>query len=191
MRILNRSLKTLSLAVLAGACLPGVALAHPGHGFSDNLVEGLVHPLGGLDHLLMLVAIGAWAALLQPAGRIVVAACLALFVGIGALLPVGNGILVEAAIALTVIGAGTLLALGRRWPLWATSALGAVFALVHGFAHGAEGPAAGAYVIGLMLATGAAAWLVSTVTARLQPQKLWLRVTGIASAALGVAALAG
>jgi urease accessory protein len=191
MRNRNRFVKTLATAAVLSFCVPGAALAHPGHAFGDNLVEGLLHPLTGLDHVLMLLAVSAWAALLRPAGRVLVAACLAVAVGIGALLPVGSGMLVESAIALTVVGAGILLAMGRRWPVWATSAVAAVFALVHGFAHGAEGPASGAYVGGLVLATGAAALLVSNLTALVRPRLLWLRSAGVASAALGVATLAG
>ncbi|MFO7326212.1 MAG: HupE/UreJ family protein [Pseudomonadota bacterium] len=183
--------KTLSAAALLAACMPGIALAHPGHGFGDNLMEGLLHPLTGLDHVLMLLAVSAWAARLALAGRMLVAACMAVFVGIGALAPVGAGAMVEAAIALTVVGAGILLAMERRWPAWATGAVAAAFALVHGFAHGAEGPASGAYIGGLVLATGTAALLVSTLTALLRPRIAWLRTAGLTSAALGIAALAG
>src|SRR5690606_497933 len=99
MQIRPTSRQAMKLATLLAVMLPGTALAHPGHGVADNLVTGLMHPLGGLDHLLMIVAVSAWAALLQPAGRIVVAACLALFVGVGALLPVSGGAALEAAIA--------------------------------------------------------------------------------------------
>lgn len=178
--------------MLCTLLLPGTALAHPGHGVADNLVAGLMHPLGGFDHLLMILAVSAWAAMLQPAGRIVVACSLAFFVGVGALLPVSGGAALEAAIALTVLGAGVLLAVGRRWPLWATAALAAVFALVHGIAHGAEGPAgSGAYLLGVVLATGTLALLVSWLVAHLQLRQLWLRLAGLASAAAGALTLAG
>lgn len=187
-----RSPLSRSIALTALALTPGLAMAHPGHGIGDNLAAGLLHPLGGLDHVLMIVAVSAWAALLQPAGRAIVAASLALCVGIGAVLPVPAGAALEAAIALTVVGAGVLLAVGRKWPLWATSLLAATFALVHGFAHGAEGPGINAaYVAGLMAATGLLALLVSTLAARLQARSLWLRLSGLASAAMGVVALAG
>lgn len=183
---------TMQMAALLTVLLPGTALAHPGHSVADNLMTGLLHPLGGLDHLLMIVAVSAWAALLQPAGRMVVACCLALFVGVGALLPVSGGNALEAAIALTVVGAGTLLAVGRSWPLWATGSLSAVFALIHGFAHGAEGPAtSAAYITGVVLATGLLALLVSFLVATIQLRRIWLRIAGILSAALGAVALAG
>jgi urease accessory protein len=178
-------------AVLLACLAPATAIAHPGHEFSQHLIAGLQHPLGGLDHLLLIVAMGAWAGLMAAAGRIVIAFSLALFVGVGALLPIGGGALLEAAIALTVVGAGALLALGKRWPLGRIAALAAAVALIHGIAHGAEGPASDAsYVIGLMLATGTLSIAASFAAAHLQKRKTWLRAAGIASAATGLIALA-
>jgi urease accessory protein len=189
MSIRNRIRKATSILLLLAA-LPGTALAHPGHEAGANLMAGLLHPLTGLDHVLMIVAVSAWAALLAPAGRVTVAASLAVFVGIGALLPIGGGAALEATIALTVVGSGILLAVGRRWPLWATAVLAACFALIHGFAHGTEGPGrSGLYVTGLMVMTGVLALIVSFVAARLRSRPLWLRATGLASAALGMAAM--
>ena len=52
------------LPLLALALLPGAAFAHPGHG-ENGLIAGLLHPFGGADHLLAMLAIGVWAAL-QP-----------------------------------------------------------------------------------------------------------------------------
>ncbi|HWL61453.1 MAG TPA: HupE/UreJ family protein [Steroidobacteraceae bacterium] len=167
------------------------AWAHPGEGsHAGHLVAGMLHPLTGLDHVLMIVAVSAWSALLPLKGRLTVAACLALFVGIGALLPVSGGPVLESAIALTVIGSGLLLAVGRRAPLWASGALAAGFALIHGFAHGAEGPAhAGLYVPGLVVSTALLAALVSHAAARLSAHATFLRIAGAASAAAGAAAL--
>jgi urease accessory protein len=83
-----------------------------------------------------------------------------------------------------------LLALGRRWPLWATAATAAAFATIHGFAHGAEGPAnALAYVPGLAMATGGLALVVSFAAAALSSRQGWLRLAGATSAAFGVSAL--
>src|SRR5204863_8258537 len=126
----------------AATLTPMIATAHPGHGDGDNFVAGLMHPFTGLDHLLMIFAVSAWAGVFSRAGRLLVAGCLTVFVAIGALLPVAplSGPALETAIMLTVIGSGTLLAFGRRVPLWASSTIAALFALIHGFAHGAEGP---------------------------------------------------
>ena len=50
-----------SLSALALLFTPTLAFAHPGHGTS-GLLAGLGHPLGGLDHLLAMLAVGLWAA---------------------------------------------------------------------------------------------------------------------------------
>jgi urease accessory protein len=69
--------------------------------------------------------------------------------------------------------------------------LAAGFALIHGFAHGAEGPAGSlAYVPGLALATGGLALVVSSLAARLQGYRGWLQAAGVVSAMTGVALLA-
>ena len=47
----------LAAATLALA-LP--AAAHPGHGADSGFVNGLLHPVTGVDHLLALLAVGLW-----------------------------------------------------------------------------------------------------------------------------------
>ena len=180
-------------ALLLGVLTPVAALAHPGHAeVGAGFMAGLLHPLTGLDHVMMILAVSIWAAQLQPAGRAVVAVSLGVFVAIGALAPVAPpaGPALECAIALTVIGAGILLAAGRRWPLWITAAVAALFALVHGFAHGAEDPANSAlYVPGLVVATSGLALAASFLAAQLQARSVWLRLIGVLGAVTGAAAL--
>jgi urease accessory protein len=186
-RLRNTTITALLLAALA----PTAALAHPGHNPGGSLMAGLLHPLTGLDHVLMIISVSAWAALQPPKGRLLIAACLALFVLIGAMLPIPGSAALEAAIAATVIGAGLLLAMGRRWPLWISCAVSAGFALVHGFAHGAEGPGrAGFYFAGLVVATGILALATTFVATRAGERRAyWVRLAGLCSAATGVVAL--
>lgn len=181
---------TVTTMVLASLLSPAV-LAHPGHGVGQDFAAGVLHPLSGLDHVLMIVAVSAWAGAMSRQGRLLVAACLALFVAAGALLPApAAGPALEVAIALTVVGSGLLLAMGKRWPLGASAALAALFAVIHGFAHGAEGPAGSlAYIPGLALATGGLALGVSFVAMRLQSQRRWLQLAGMVGAATGLVLL--
>lgn len=186
----NRLLTLTTVSALA--LLPTVAMAHPGHGVGENFVAGVMHPLTGLDHVLMIVAVSAWAGAMAVRARLVIAACLALFVAIGAVAPfaVAPGAGLEAAIALTVLGSGLLLAVSRRWSLGASAALAALFAMIHGFAHGAEGPAGSmAYVPGLAMATGGLALAVSFLAARIQSHRGWLRAAGVLGAVAGATAL--
>lgn len=182
-------LPTLASLLLASLA-PAAALAHPGHAAGEDFAAGLVHPLSGLDHLLMIIVVSAWAARFAPTGRAIVTACLALFVGLGALLPLAGGSDLEVTIALTVIAAGILLARGRRWPLWATASLAGLFALIHGFAHGIEGSGRSAsYIAGLVLATAALALAVKGLVARLRDANFWTRSLGVLGAVAGAAAL--
>jgi urease accessory protein len=138
----------------------GAAFAHGGdashaHGFA----AGFAHPLGGVDHLLAMVGVGLFAAVLGGRARWVLPSAFltAMVVGaLGGLAGIGNGAPVEQLIALSVMAIGLPLALAARPPLaWAT-ALVSVCALFHGQAHGAELPAgagAATYIVGFVFAT--------------------------------------
>lgn len=136
----------LPAALTAGVCLP--ALAHPGAdhahaaGWSAALLAGFAHPFTGLDHLLALFAAGLWSAR-QPGGR----SFLPLFLGamlIGALSGVAGLAIpgLESGIAATVVLAGVLVAAAARLPAAAGMCAVALFALLHGNAHGHELPLA-------------------------------------------------
>ena len=49
------------LAALALIAAPGAAMAHTGIGSVHGFSAGLLHPLGGFDPVLAMVAIGLWA----------------------------------------------------------------------------------------------------------------------------------
>ncbi len=42
--------------------IPGIASAHTGFSDHSGFLHGLAHPIGGLDHILAMVAVGLWAA---------------------------------------------------------------------------------------------------------------------------------
>jgi len=143
------------LSILA---FPSVAEAHVGTGPASQLWNGLLHPLGGPDHLLAMVGVGLWAA--QRGGRAIWLVPLA-FVSVMA---VGNVLavaaislpFVEPAIIASVLILGILIAAAVRLPLAASALVVGLFALVHGHAHGTEMPltASGfAYAIGFVLTT--------------------------------------
>lgn len=171
MRTLSR---LLALALLAA---PTAAFAHTGVGDTSGFVHGFMHPVGGLDHVLAMVAVGVFAVVLG--GRALWLVPLS-FVGMmvaGFLLGVGQvGVpFVELGIALSAVVIGGLAALGRPMPVAAAMAVTGLFAIFHGHAHGAEMPADAG---GLSFALG-----FVTATAL-------LHVAGIL-AAMGVAALTG
>jgi len=170
-------MRILALAAFALALVPGAALAHTGVGIEHDLAHGFLHPIGGIDHILAMVAVGVFAFVLG--GRALYLVPLA-FVGmmvVGFLLGLAQVDLpfVELGIALSSVVIGGVAALGRPMPVIAASALVGLFAVFHGVAHGAEMPADAAgwqYALGFVAATA------------------MLHLVGIA-AALGVSRLAG
>lgn len=138
--------------------LPTLAQAHTGAGGTGGFAHGFGHPLGGLDHLLAMLAVGLWAS--QSGGRALWAVPLT-FVGVmaaggafgmaGISLPLG-----ETGIVLSVLLLGVFIAAAVRMPVGASMVIVGLFALCHGQAHGAEMPetASGlAYAVGFILAT--------------------------------------
>jgi urease accessory protein len=147
--------------ILLAALLPLPALAHPDHAQALGFAAGALHPLGGLDHLAAMLAVGLWAGLtggrarwVLPAGFVVgMAAGLALGAA-GVALP-----MVEPGILASVLALAACVALAVRptRPLALATALVAGFGLVHGHAHGAEasGAALLPFTAGVLLVTAA------------------------------------
>ena len=173
------------------------ASAHTGHETGFSLIDGALHPLGGIDHLAAMISVGLWAAL--AGGRRVwiwpLAFVLMMLIGgfighAGVALPA-----VEPVIALSVIVLGLAVALGLQAPITVGAVLIGVFALFHGHAHGAEAPAAGwyGYATGFALSTallhaiGIAIGLGIASLSNRRPA----RIIGAATAALGLFLMAG
>lgn len=142
---------------LAGLLLAATTAsqAHTGHG-AHGLAEGLAHPFLGLDHLLGMVAVGLWSAMVLPVGRRLLGPGVFLTaLLLGALLSWGGMALpaVESGVAASVVLLGGMLLAGRRVPAWLGLALTGAAALFHGYAHGSElaaGASAAAYAVGFM-----------------------------------------
>jgi urease accessory protein len=186
------SLKKASLAVLLLGAEIMPAYAHFGAGSTSSFAAGFGHPLSGLDHMAVMVAVGLWAAL--KGGR-ALWAWPAAFVGVmlaGGALGMAHVPLpfVEPGILASVVALGLLVALAVDPPVATGAAIIGVFALFHGHAHGAEVPAAAAgigYMAGFALATamlhGMGIAFVLGAGPRLQAL---VRAAGAACAAIGV-----
>ncbi|MBI3515726.1 MAG: HupE/UreJ family protein [Proteobacteria bacterium] len=144
----------LLLSLLA---LATPAMAHPLGGAGTGWAAGFVHPLGGLDHALAMIAVGLWAA--QLGGRalwLVPSTFVIVMLAGGAL---GASGLVWPALEFGIVGSvlllGLMVAAALRLPTGLGMAVVGLFALCHGYAHGSEMPAgAGAlYVVGFAAAT--------------------------------------
>lgn len=191
----NRLRTQLAPGLLALAALVATpAYAHEGTGLAGGFVAGVLHPLMGPDHLLAMVSVGVWGAFL---GRPLLYALPMLFpaamafggaVGMSgiALLPV------ELGIAASVITLGLMILFAVRAPVAVACAIVGVFALFHGYAHGAELPSAAdpvGYSAGFVLCTGALHLVgIALGTLRATPRgTLLLRAAGGAIAVAGVA----
>ncbi len=170
-------MKRLALASAAAAlaALPNAALAHTFGAHDAGLVHGFLHPVGGWDHLLAMVAVGLWAA--QRGGN---ALWLLPTAFVGAM--VGGGLMgmaglelpqAELAILLSVAALGGLVALQSRLPLLASAGVVALFAVFHGHAHGTEMPeAAQPLLYGLGFAVSTALLHVAGIGAALSLRRL-------------------
>ena len=157
-----RRLASFSLALAAGLLPAALACAHPGHDPDPSHVhpfaEGLLHPLFGIDHLLAMLAVGLLAG--RAGGRaawLLPAAFLAAMSLGGALSAASVHVpWVEYGIVASVAAFGLVIALARKAPLRAVLPIVAGFAVLHGWAHMAQLPAAAsalAYSGGFLLTT--------------------------------------
>ena len=183
-------LRTAAFAV-AMTAIPGAAFAHTGAGEAHGFLHGFVHPVGGLDHVLAMIAVGLFAARLGGRALWLVPASFVLMMVAGAGWSLaGYGLsFVEAGIAFSVVALGLALAIGRTLPDGIAAALVGGFAVFHGYAHGAEIPAD---VSGLSYGTG---FVLATVLLHLTGIALWLgvgrfadgRILRVGGAAIAVA----
>lgn len=189
-------MKKIIVALLTLTAAP--AFAHVGHGETSSFAAGLAHPLGGLDHVAVMIAVGLWAALkggralwLWPAA----------FVGlmlVGGALGMAHVALpfVEPAILASVVALGLCVALALDVPVAAGAAIVGVFALFHGHAHGTEvleGMNGVEYMAGFAAATAAlhlAGIALAWATTQLALPAA-IRVSGAACVAVGIGLMTG
>ncbi len=151
----SASVIALALAVFAAA----PAYAHVGTGDLGGFASGFEHPIFGVDHLLAMLAVGIWGAQMGGRAMWTLPVTFPLVMAFGGILgmtgvPMPN---VELGVALSMLVLG--LAIAFAWRPFEPVALLiiAAFAIFHGYAHGAELPAAAdpaAYSVGFVVATG-------------------------------------
>ena len=191
-------LKTIIL--IAAYALSTYAAAHPGHevdAHGISFMDGLLHPLTGLDHLAAMLAVGLWSALSATSARRIWLAPVA-FAGmllVGALLGL-NGLelpAVEPMIAASLLVMGLLVATRAQLPLAVTAGVVGVFAVFHGIAHGTELAGGGngfAPLLGMLVATIALHLAGVGLGLALRSHSVWWpRVVGGLTALLGGAFL--
>ena len=158
-----RSRITPALIFIAAGLLSTGAMAHIGveNHTHAGFGAGFVHPLGGMDHLAVMLAVGLWSALSARragpellwgpagfAGMLLAGAWLGLQ---GVAIPA-----VEPMIAASLLVTGLLVASRLHVPGLLAALLVGAFALFHGLAHGyelADSPSAARVLLGMLSAT--------------------------------------
>jgi urease accessory protein len=171
----------------------GSAQAHVGVGPAGGFPAGLLHPLGGLDHLLAMVAVGAWAAMKGGRAFWILPACFIAGMLAGGIIGFQTGALpvVELGIVGSVILLGLMIAVDLKLSSVLAMVLVGLFGLAHGHAHGTELPAGASgllYAQGFLLATAVLHGLgmLAGHLASLQGRMVALRLGGGAVAAAGL-----
>jgi len=148
-----------SFVAAASAWAHGGAPSGEGPGTWSALAAGLLHPLTGPDHVIAMVAVGLWGAVLGTPALWLLPVVFPLVMALGGAaalvgLPMPG---VEIGIALSGLALGLAVALRWRAPLALAAVLVGAFAVFHGHAHGTELPQAAsplAYSAGFVISTG-------------------------------------
>ena len=153
---MKRSIASLGALL---ALLPLVALAHEEAGQAAGFAAGLMHPVSGPDHVLAMVAVGLWGAVLGAPAIWVLPVAFPLVMAVGGVLGLLGVPLpgVEVGIAISAVVLGAMVLAEARPPLALAAVVVAFFAIFHGHAHGTELPAGTSallYSLGFVVATG-------------------------------------
>ena len=181
------------IALIAAALAPAIAFAHEETGQAAGFLAGLLHPVTGVDHVLAMISVGLWGAVLGPPAIWVLPVAFPLVMALGGLM----GLLgiplpgVEIGIALSAIVLGTMVLAEARPPIWLAALIVAVFAVFHGHAHGRElpeGTSALLYSLGFVIATGLlhAVGILLGAAYRWPAGRRGLRVAGAGVALAGI-----
>ena len=188
-------LQSLLVVLLCGT---ECAFAHVGHGTSGSggFLDGFIHPITGMDHLVAMVAVGLWGAQLRAPAIWLLPITFPLVMAVGGVIgiigvPIPG---VDIGVALSGIVLGLLVALAARTPLWVAAIVVGAFGLLHGHAHGTAMPLSGSPVAfggGFVMATGLLhlSGIVIGILVRWRTGAIFVRCTGAAIAVAGAYSL--
>jgi len=204
-RLLQNSTR-LSFALIMGFVFlflisPDMIFAHDSTTVErfGSFIGGLAHPILGLDHLLAMLSVGIVSA--QIGGRAVwtIPTTFVVVMALGGLLGLmGVGfIAVEVGIALSVLALGLVILAKQSIPVYVVMVAVGLFAVFHGYAHGAEMPDIAQpirYALGFLTATAIihiAGVLIGDIPGHYKYGPIVLRVLGGVIAVFGALFLVG
>ena len=145
------------VAAIAMTAMATPAFAHLDPAEHGSFAAGFSHPLFGLDHILAMIGVGLWAALLggRATWRVPTAFVVTMMAGFAAATADIGLPFVEPVVAASVVVLGLLALVALQAPTPVAMALVGFFAFFHGHAHGGELGEAGAwsFMAGFALAT--------------------------------------
>jgi len=115
------------------------AFAHTGTHEMGGFMSGLLHPIGGFDHILAMVGVGILAYVIGQKGftaiiSFMVCMIVAALIGYSGVGMVG----VEEGILLSIATVVLLIVFSQKIPTLFIASIVGVFGFFHGFAHGTE-----------------------------------------------------
>jgi urease accessory protein len=145
----------------------------------------MLHPLTGVDHLLAMLGVGAWAALQAPRSRWLMPLSFLLLMIAGAWAGASGyaPAHTEIGIAASVLALGLLILRSVRVAPAAAIFVAGLFALFHGFAHGMEMAAGSALSFGAGFIASSAALQLAGLALGLVARRD-ARVTALGGAAI-------
>lgn len=202
----HRRSRGLGMALFLGAVLYLVASPQPVYAHDASTVErfgsfigGLSHPILGLDHFLAMLSVGIVSA--QIGGRAIwtVPSTFVSVMAVGGLLGLlGAGfVAIEFGIALSVLALGLVILAKQSIPVYGVMIAVGLFAIFHGFAHGAEMPNTAQpvrYALGFLTGTAVihvAGVLIGDIPGHYKYGPAVLRALGGAIAVMGLLFLIG
>jgi urease accessory protein len=176
MPILDTSIKRLSLTTILLAVSSPAFAHHPMGGvtpgtFAQGLLSGLGHPVIGLDHLAIVIAVGCLAALHRAGIALVAGFVLAMILGAAAHVGGMNIVASEVLLAGAVVALGVAIQVRAATSMTTMVTLFALGGLLSGYALGesiigAERAPLFAYLVGLAVVQFALALAVMWLTQR-------------------------
>ncbi|AHZ96934.1 urease accessory protein UreJ [Citrobacter amalonaticus Y19] len=186
-------------AVSVLALFPIMAFAHVGTDGGTHHVlsftEGFIHPLTGMDHMVVMVLVGVWSAMnirrwwLAPlafSGLLLIGA----LVGMAGVTIAGT----EYIVASSLLGIGAMVALQLKLREAAGALIIGAFAIFHGLAHGAELSHSAVALSGMVIATAGLHLIglgIGSLVTFSSTRYQWSCVIGGSSSLLGIGLLAG
>ncbi len=172
------------------------AMAHIGVEYHSDLgfFSGFMHPIGGMDHMVVMLCVGLWSALAAPRANLSLLwgpAGFASMLLVGALMGLNGFAIpaVEPMIAVSLLVIGLLVVTRLQVPGFFAAILVGIFAVFHGLAHGYElaGSASAVNTLAGMLTATVLLHVVGLGLGwRLRQHSVWIsRAVGTTVAVLG------